>query len=79
MHLLQYLIAYGKVRKAWENIHSLASFNIGLLYRYELSHRFLLHGSAQFKQHLVPLGYNSMKLNRLNFQAGIMYRFGHKY
>jgi len=63
--------------KAWENIHPLASFNIGLLYRYELSDRFFLHGSAQYKQHLVPLGYNSMKLNRLNFQAGIIYRFGH--
>jgi hypothetical protein len=63
--------------KAWENIHPLASFNIGLLYRYKLSDRFFLHGSAQYKQHLVPLGYNSMKLNRLNFQAGITYRFGH--
>jgi hypothetical protein len=63
--------------KAWENIHPLASFNIGLLYRYKLSDRFFLHGSAQYKQHLVPLGYNSMKLNRLNFQAGIIYRFGH--
>jgi hypothetical protein len=62
--------------KAWENIHPLASFNIGLLYRYELSDRFFLHGSAQYRQHLVPLGYNSMKLNRLNFQAGIVYRFG---
>jgi hypothetical protein len=65
--------------KAWENIHPLASFNIGLLYRYELSDRFFLHGSAQYRQHLVPLGYNSMKLNRLNFQAGIIYRFGNKY
>jgi hypothetical protein len=65
--------------KAWENIHPLASFNIGLLYRYKLSDRFSLHGLAQYKQHLVPLGYNSMKLNRLNFQAGIIYRFGHKY
>jgi hypothetical protein len=64
--------------KAWENIHPLASFNIGLLCRYELSDRFFLYGSAQYKQHLVPLGYNSMKLNRLNFQAGIIYRFGHK-
>jgi len=71
-------MAYGEVRKAWENIHPLASFNIGLLYRYELSDRFFLHGSAQYRQHLVPLGYNSMKLKRLNFQAGITYRFGHK-
>jgi len=63
--------------KAWENIHPLASFNIGLLYRYELSDRFFLHGSAQYRQHLVPLGYNSMKLKRLNFQTGIIYRFGH--
>jgi hypothetical protein len=65
--------------KAWEDIHPLASFNIGLLYRYKLSDRFFLNGSAQYKQHLVPLGYNSMKLNRLNFQAGIIYRFGHRY
>jgi len=64
--------------KAWENIHPLASFNIGLLYRYKLSDRFYLHGSTKYKQHLVSLGYNSMKLNRLNFQAGIIYRFGHK-
>jgi hypothetical protein len=63
--------------KAWENIHPLASFNIGLLYRYKFNDRFFLHASAQYKQHLVPLGYNSMKLNRLNFQAGIIYRFGH--
>jgi hypothetical protein len=62
---------------AWEDIHPLASFNIGLLYRYKLSDRFFLHGSAQYRQHLVPLGYNSMKLNRLNFQTGIIYRFGH--
>ena len=65
--------------KAWENIHPLASFNNGLLYRYKFSNRLFLHGSAQYKQHLVPLGYNSMKLNRLNFQAGIIYRFGNKY
>jgi hypothetical protein len=64
--------------KAWENIHPLASFNLGLLYRYQFSDRLFLHGSAQYKQHLVPLGYNSMKLNRLNFQVGITYRFGHK-
>ena len=63
--------------KAWEDIHPLASFNIGMVYRYELSDRLFLHGSAQYRQHLVPLGYNSMKLNRLNFQAGIVYRFGH--
>jgi hypothetical protein len=65
--------------KAWENIHPLASFNIGLLYQYKFSDRLYLHGSAQYKQHLVPLGYNSMKLNRLNFQAGIIYRFGRRY
>jgi len=61
---------------AWENIHPLASLNFSLLYRYDLSSRYLLYGSAQYKQHLVPLGYNSMKLNRLNFQIGIIYRFG---
>jgi hypothetical protein len=62
---------------SWEDIHPLASINFGLVYRYKLSDRFFLHGSAQYKQHLVALGYNSMKLNRLNFQAGIIYRFGH--
>jgi hypothetical protein len=62
--------------KAWKNIHPLASLNFGLFYRYKLSDRFFLHGSAQYKQHLVPLGSNSLKLNRFNFQAGIIYRFG---
>ena len=62
--------------KAWENVLPLASLNFSLLYRYNFSYRFLLHGSVQYKQHLVPLGYNSMKLNRLNFQVGIIYRFG---
>ena len=62
--------------KAWENIHPLASFNLGLLYRYKFNDRLFLQLSAQYKQHLVPLGYNSMKLNRLNFQVGIIYRFG---
>jgi hypothetical protein len=62
--------------KAWNNIHPLASLNFSLLYRYNLSSRFILHGTIQYKQHLVPLGYNSMKLNRLNFQVGIIYRFG---
>jgi hypothetical protein len=62
--------------KAWKNIHPLASFNLSLLYRYKFSDRLFLYCSAQYKQHLVPLGYNSMKLNRFNFQAGIIYRFG---
>jgi hypothetical protein len=62
--------------KAWEDIHPLASINFSLLYRYNLSDRFIIHGAVQYKQHLVPLGYNSMKLNRLNFQVGIIYRFG---
>ena len=62
--------------KAWENIHPLASLNFSLLLRYNVSDRTLLHGSIQYKQHLVPLGYNSMKLNRLNFQLGIIYNFG---
>jgi hypothetical protein len=62
--------------KAWENIHPLASLNFSLLFRYTISDRALLHGSIQYKQHLVPLGYNSMKLNRLNFQLGIIYHFG---
>jgi hypothetical protein len=63
--------------EAWENIHPLASLNFSLIYRYDLSDRFFLHGSAQYKQHLVPLGYTSMKLNRLNFQLGVIYHFGH--
>jgi hypothetical protein len=63
--------------KAWENIHPLASLNFSVIYRYKFSEKFLLHGSIQYKQHLVPLGYNSMKLNRLNFQLGIIYNFGH--
>jgi hypothetical protein len=63
--------------KAWENIHPLASLNFSLIYRYKFREKYLLHGSAQYKQHLVPLGYNSMKLNRLNFQLGIIYNFGH--
>ena len=62
--------------KAWKNIHPLASLNFSLLYRYNLSSRFLLHGSAQYKHHLVPVGYNSMKLNRLNLQVGLIYCFG---
>ena len=62
--------------KAWENIHMLASINLSLFLRYNVSDRALLHGSIQYKQHLVPLGYNSMKLNRLNFQLGIIYHFG---
>lgn len=62
--------------KAWENIHPLASLNFSLLYRYNFSDRFFLHGSVQYKQHLVPLGYNSMKLNRINFQVGVIYYFG---
>jgi hypothetical protein len=73
----QRLYAYSTIPyRLRRNIVTLASLNLGLLYRYNLSDRFLLHGSAQYKQHLVPLGYNSMKLNRFNFQAGIIYHFG---
>jgi hypothetical protein len=64
--------------KAWEDIHPLASVNFSLLLRYNVSDRVFLHGSVQYKQHLVPLGYNSMKLNRLNFQFGVIYHFGRK-
>jgi hypothetical protein len=64
--------------KAGENIHPLASLNFSLLYRHNFSDRFFLHGSVQYKQHLVPMGYTSMKLNRLNFQVGIIYRLGRK-
>jgi hypothetical protein len=62
--------------KAWENIHPLASLNISVFYRYKLNDWLFLHSSIQYKHHLVPLGYNSMKLNRLNFQVGLLYRFG---
>ncbi len=62
--------------KAWENIHPVGSLNFGLLYRYKFGERFLLHGSLQYKHHLAKLGYNSMKLNRLNLQIGLAYRFG---
>ena len=62
----------------WENIHPLASLNFSLLYRYQFSERFFLHTSIQYKHHLVPLGYNSMKLNRLNLQVGLVYHFGRK-
>jgi|WetSurSiteA1Bulk_404760.scaffolds.fasta_scaffold01145_5 hypothetical protein len=64
--------------KAWEDIHPLASLNFSLLYRYNFNDRFILHGSIQYKQHLVPMGYNSMKLNRLNFQIGMIYRLGRR-
>jgi hypothetical protein len=62
--------------KAWENIHPLASLNFSLHYRYNLSDRFYVHGSIQYKHHLSSLGYNSMKLDRLNLQVGLIYRFG---
>ena len=62
--------------KGWENVLPLASFNLSLLYRYQFGYRFFLQSSVQYKPHLVPLGYHSMKLNRLNFQVGIIYRFG---
>lgn len=61
---------------AWENVHLLASLNFSLLYRYEFSDRFVLHTSIQYKHHLGPLGYNSMKLDRLNLQIGLVYHFG---
>jgi hypothetical protein len=61
--------------KGCENVLPLASWNFGLLYRYQFSYRICLHSSLQYKLALVPLGYNSMKLNRLNFQVGIIYRF----
>jgi hypothetical protein len=64
--------------KGWENILPLASLNIGLLYRYQFSDRLFLHSSVQYKNHLIPLGYKSMKLDRLNFQVGLIYSFGRK-
>ncbi len=62
--------------KEWRNIHPLASMNFGLFYRYKFSDRYLLQSSMLYKHHLKPLGYNSMKLNRLNFQIGLIYHFG---
>jgi hypothetical protein len=64
--------------KGWENILPAASINLGLLYRYKFSDHLFLHSSFLYKPHLVPLGYNSMKLNRLNLQVGIIYSFGRK-
>jgi hypothetical protein len=64
--------------KGGENVLPLASLNLSLLYRYKFSDRILLHSSIQYKPHLQTLGYNSMKLNRLNLQLGLVYCFGHK-
>lgn len=61
---------------SWENIHPLASLNFNMLYRFQFSDRLFLNSSVQYKLHLEPLGYNSMKLNRLNLQVGLGYRFG---
>jgi hypothetical protein len=63
--------------KEWGNIHPLASVNFGILYRYNISDRYLLQSSMQYKHHLTPLGYYSMKINRLEFQIGLIYYFGH--
>jgi hypothetical protein len=65
--------------KAWENVLPVASLNLSLLYRYQFSDRLFLHSSVLYKNHLVSLGYNSMKLNRLNLQLGLIYSFGHKH
>jgi hypothetical protein len=62
--------------KVWENILPLASINLDLLYRYKFTERLSLHSSVLYKFHVIPLGYNSMKLNRLTLQAGFIYRFG---
>lgn len=62
--------------KGWENILPLSSLNLSLFYRYKLSERLFLQSLFQYKQHLIPLGYNSMKLNRLSLQVGLIYRFG---
>jgi hypothetical protein len=64
--------------KGWENFLLVASINFSLLYRYRISDRFLLHSSAQYKYQPGTLGYNSMKLNRLNLQIGLMFSFGRK-
>jgi hypothetical protein len=61
---------------AWENMHPLASLNFSLLYRFQFTDRLFLNSAIQYKLHLVPLGCNSMKLNRFNLQIGLGYRFG---
>lgn len=62
--------------KEWRNIHPLASLNFGFLYTYNISDRYLWQSSLLYKHHLTPLGANSMNLNRLNFQIGLVYHFG---
>jgi hypothetical protein len=64
--------------KGWENILPLSSLNLSLLYRFKLSERLFLQSSVQYKLHLIPLGYNSIKLNRISLQAGLTYHFGRK-
>jgi len=62
--------------KGWENVLPLASLNLGLYYRFQLSGRLSLNSEVLYKYHLVRLGYNSMKLDRFNLQIGLVYRFG---
>ncbi len=61
---------------AWKNIHPLASLNFSFFYRFQLSDRLFLNSTIRYKLYLEPLGYHSMKLNRLNLQIGLGYRFG---
>ena len=65
--------------KAWKDIYLFGSLNAGLFYRYKFTSRLSLHSSVMYKQHLGSMGYNSMKLNRLNLQIGLIYRFGRAY
>jgi len=65
--------------KAWKDIYLFGSINAGLSYRYKFSSRLSLHSAVIYKQHLGTMGYNSMKLNRLNLQIGLIYRFGREY
>ena len=58
------------------NVHQMASLNFGLLYRFKFTDRIFLNSAIQYKLHLSALGSNSMKLNRLNLQVGLGYRFG---
>jgi hypothetical protein len=62
--------------KAWNNIHLLGSLNLGLTYGYKLNDYLIMQGSLKYKLHLGDLGAASLKLNRLNFQVGLIYLFG---
>jgi hypothetical protein len=60
----------------WKNIHLLASLNFCLIYRFQFSDRLFLHSAIRYRLYPEPLGYYSMKMNNLNLQVGLGYRFG---